>query len=92
MGKLALAYPAAKLSEGEARARALLYADMLGDIPPAILGAAFRKAAQTCRFFPSIAEIRGTARHAMAMQGYILARMKTLALRHDREEARHGQA
>ena len=85
LGKLALLFPNGKLSQDEARAQNLLYAEMLADIPADLLGEAFRKAAQTCRFYPTVSEIRTCARHGLAMRSWRLMRLKGIALKHDRE-------
>lgn len=61
MAKLSLAYPSAKLSEDEAGARLELYGENLCDIPIDILGEGFRAAVRTCKFFPSVSELRDLA-------------------------------
>jgi hypothetical protein len=85
IGKIAVLFPNAKLSEAEARAQNELYVDLLSDIPGDVLGAAFRKCAQTLKFFPTVAEIRAAAMPEMAMRSWRLMRMKALALKSDRE-------
>jgi hypothetical protein len=66
MAKLSLAYPNSKLSMEEAGARLELYCDMLGDINLDVLAAGFRRAVQTCKFFPSVSELRELAMTAPA--------------------------
>jgi hypothetical protein len=61
VAKASLAYPAAKLSDGEARVRLELYADALSDIPADVLGVAFLEAVKTIKFFPSVCELRALA-------------------------------
>jgi hypothetical protein len=61
MGILATGYPAAKQGDKEAAARLELYQMQLADIDSDILRKAFAEAANTCRFFPSVAEIRESA-------------------------------
>ena len=85
IGKLAVLFPNAKLSDAEARAQNELYADLLSDIPQDVLGGAFRKCAQTLKFFPTVAEIRAAAMPEMAARSWRLMRMKALAMKSDRE-------
>ena len=54
MQKLASAF-----NQEMTEARAAIYMEALIDIPVETLDAAFRNALHTCRFFPTIAEIRG---------------------------------
>lgn len=61
MAKLAIGYPGQRVSDREADARLELYTEQLSDIPPDVLGMAFREAVRTIKFFPSIAEIRAIA-------------------------------
>lgn len=65
MARIALLYPAQRLSDVESAERLALYTELLADIPGDILGEAFRKVAQTSRFFPSVAEIREAAATAI---------------------------
>lgn len=85
VGKLAVLFPNAKLSAAEAEAQNQLYVELLSDIPGDVLGGAFRKCAQTLKFFPTVAEIRSAAMPEMAMRSWRLMRMKALALKSDRE-------
>lgn len=85
IGKIAILFPNAKLSTSEAEAQNQLYVELLSDIPADILGGAFRKCAQTLKFFPTVAEIRSAAMPEMAMRSWRLMRMKALALKSERE-------
>lgn len=85
MAKLATIYPAAKISDSEAEERLSNYTDLLQDIPADILSRAFREAAQTLKFFPSVAEIRTIAMrevNARAWRKFVLERM---IARHENE-------
>jgi hypothetical protein len=66
MTKISLAYPNSKLSVEEAGARLELYEEMLADIDVDVLAAGFRIAVQTCKFFPSVSELRELAMTAPA--------------------------
>jgi hypothetical protein len=57
MGVLTAAFPNAPIS----RETVLVYADVLGDIPEALLRKAVRQCLNTSKFFPAIAEIRKAA-------------------------------
>jgi hypothetical protein len=85
IGKIAVLYPNAKLSDAEAKAQNELYVDLLSDIPGDILARAFRKCAQTLKFFPTVAEIRSAAMPEMAMRSWRIMRMKALVKRAERE-------
>jgi len=85
IGKIAILFPNGKLSDAEAKAQNQLYVELLNDIPADVLGGAFRKCAQTLKFFPTVAEIRAAAMPEMAMRSWRLMRMKALALKSDRE-------
>jgi hypothetical protein len=85
IGKLAILFPNAKLSESEARAQNQLYVELLSDIPQDVLAAAFRKCAQTVKFFPTVAEIRSAAAPEMAMRSWRLMRLKAMVQRAERE-------
>lgn len=83
--KIALLFPAVKLSEKEAGARMELYVDLLSDIPFDILSGAFRVVAQRSRFFPTVAEIREAAAKPLAeRKGQVIA-LRQLRMKHDRE-------
>ncbi|MDX3884046.1 hypothetical protein [Sphingomonas sp. MM-1] len=94
MGSIALLYPAAKVTEKEAEARLDLYIDLLQDIPFDILSAAFKSAAQTSRFFPTVAEIREAALPARRERLNKINGLKALALKHrlEGEQSRQAQA
>ena len=84
--KLATAYPPARgLSEEEAEAKRLIYAELLHDLPYDILSAAFRRAAQTCKFFPTVAEIRQAAEPALTMRRWRLFCLQRLIGKHERD-------
>lgn len=76
MLKLAVLYPGSKVSDEEAAGRLEVYVELLRDLPFDVLSAAFRAAAQTTKFFPSVAEIRAAAEPAMRER-----RMRVIALR-----------
>jgi hypothetical protein len=78
LGKLALLFPNAKLSNAEAEAQNALYVELLSDIPQSILSGAFRKCAQTSRFFPAVSEIRDAAQHELSKRSWMLMRLKAL--------------
>lgn len=61
LGTLATAFPASKLSEAEAKARLRLYTLSLEDIDIDILRRAVAASVKTCRFFPTVAELREIA-------------------------------
>jgi hypothetical protein len=61
MTTLSVGYPNLKLSQDEADARIGLYAAGLGDIAADVLAAGFTAALRTCKFFPSVSEIRELA-------------------------------
>lgn len=85
IGQLALAFPPVKQSEAAAVARLALYREALADLPPDILAAAVKACIRTCRFFPTVAEIREGARGPLAVREWQLGRLRMLAWRHDRE-------
>lgn len=83
MTKLALAYPNLKLSEDEAEARIELYEEMLGDIDLDVLGSGFRAAVRSCKFFPSVSELRELALKQPAPERIVRAhRLRMLAEHH----------
>lgn len=84
IGKLSVLFPNAKLSEAEASAQNQLYAELLSDIPQDVLGGAFRKCAQTLRFFPTVAEIRSAAGPELAMRSWRLMRLRAIVLESER--------
>lgn len=84
MGRLALGYPNAKVSDAEADERLALYAKALGDVPGDILGRAFLAAVQTQKFFPSIAELRAGCGE-FALRQWRAARIRHLIAIHDAE-------
>jgi hypothetical protein len=86
-GGLALCYPAGKLSEEEADKQVDVYASLLCDLPEDILSAAFRKVAQTSKFFPTPAEIRAEAVKPLALRSWKLMRMRVLAKQYDTSPA-----
>ncbi|WP_294189045.1 hypothetical protein [uncultured Sphingomonas sp.] len=81
--KLALAYPAAKVSEEEAEARLELYADALDDIPADVLGAACAAVLRTSKFFPAPSEIRERC-SGLARRQWELSKIRALIATHDR--------
>lgn len=83
IAKLALAYPAAKVSVDEAEARLELYADALSDIPGDVLGDACMALLRTSKFFPSASEIREKC-GAFARRQWELSKIRALIATHDR--------
>lgn len=84
IGKISILFPNAKLSDAEARAQNQLYSELLSDVPQDVLAGAFRKCAQTLRFFPSVAEIRAAAMPEMAMRSWRLMRLRAIVLESER--------
>ncbi|WP_162527163.1 hypothetical protein [Sphingomonas solaris] len=81
MATLAILYPAAKLTDPEVELRLEAYQIALADIDADVLARAFDAASKTCRFFPSVAEIRECARKVPAPDRMIDAcRLRTLLL------------
>lgn len=84
IGKLALGYPSAKVSDEEADARLELYAAALSDVPADILGRACMAALRTRTFFPSVAEIRQGCGE-MVQRQWRASRIRYLIAVHDRD-------
>ncbi|MGF7146473.1 hypothetical protein FHS96_000082 [Sphingomonas zeicaulis] len=91
IGKLALAFPPVKQSEAAATARLALYREALADLPADILAEAVAACIRRCRFFPTVAEIRESARSPLALREWQLGRLRMLAWRHDRESQANMQ-
>jgi len=70
MARLSTIYPPPRMTDIEAEQRMTLYVDLLEDIPLDILADAFRKCAQTCKFFPTVAEIRSAAQRALSERAW----------------------
>ena len=85
MTKLAAAYPPMRISDDEAKARRAVYVDLLEDIPFDILARAFKTAGQTCKFYPTAAEIRDCAKHELAKRHAQRARLQFLIWKHETE-------
>lgn len=83
IAKLALAYPAAKVSDEEAEARLELYADALADIPGDVLAEACMALLRTSKFFPSASEVREKC-GAFARRQWELSKIRALIATHDR--------
>lgn len=88
IGRLATLFPAARVSDAEAEQRLSLYTGLLEDIPADILAGAFRAAAQTCTFFPAVAEIRKLAEDQFAARRRRRAILRAMVKRHDHEWTR----
>jgi hypothetical protein len=85
MTKLALAYPNAKLSAGEAEARIELYEQSLADIDIDVLGAGFAAAVKSLKFFPAVAELRDLALKQPAPTRLLhQSRLRTLLFQYQR--------
>lgn len=82
--KLALAYPAARVSDAEAEARLELYADALADVPGDVLGQACAAVLRESRFFPAPAEIRERC-SGMMIRRWELSKIHALIRTHDRK-------
>lgn len=80
---LSTGWPAARLSEEEAEARHMLYHAGLNDIPADLLSEACRQAVRTCKFFPSVAELRERCPE-LQMRKWRLWRIQFLIEDHDR--------
>lgn len=85
VGRLATIYRDERLSQKEADMRLATYKDLLQDIPPDLLSLAFKRAGQTCRFFPTVAELRDQVRADLALRNWRLGRARYLADLHDRD-------
>lgn len=83
IGKVALAFPAAKVSDDEAEARLELYAEALSDIPADVLGEACMAIVREARFFPTPAEIRAKC-GSLARRQWELSKIRGLIATHDR--------
>lgn len=83
IGKLALAFHGAKLSDDEAEARLDLYADALADVPSDVLGEACMAIVRQSRFFPTPSEIREKC-GTMARRQWELSKVRSLIATHDR--------
>lgn len=85
MTKLGAAFPAGKLTDGEVAAREAVYTELLGDVPLDILANAFKKAGQTCRFFPSAAEIRECAKPELSKRQWRLFCLNRMLAKYERD-------
>jgi hypothetical protein len=83
MGRLAVIYRAERISREEAKLRLETYQALLEDVPPDILLTAFRQAAQTIKFFPTVAEIRELAAVELQRRRWMLARAEWLIKVHE---------
>lgn len=83
IGKLALAYPVAKVSDAEAEARLELYADALSDLPGDVLAVACAALLRESKFFPTAAEIRAKCA-PLARRQWELSKIRALIATHDR--------
>lgn len=87
VGKMAIAYPNAKLSDEETEARLELYIELLKDIPFDVLSNAFKRVTQTLRFFPSVSEIREAAAPELGRRRAQLMHLEMLLEKHRRGTA-----
>lgn len=81
IGKMALLFPAGKLTGAESAARLELYLDLLGDLPADVLSFAFREVAMASRFFPTVAEIREAAEPMMHERRATIAVLRSLLMK-----------
>ena len=79
IGGLATIYPAARISDREAKVRLELYVELLSDIPQDALSAAMREVARVSRFFPTVAEIREAADEFLSDRRETWAALHSLA-------------
>jgi hypothetical protein len=87
VGRLATIFRDERLSRGEAELRMATYCDLLADVPPDLLALAFRRAGQTFRFFPTVAEIRGQVRAELSLRLWRVQRARWLVAIHERDWA-----
>lgn len=87
VGKLALLYPHARMSDVEARGQMQGYADLLDRVPAYALRAGFRHAAQTIRFFPTVAELIAASHYPMSLARWREMRLIAMIRRTDAEAA-----
>lgn len=73
IGTLAIALPVARVSDREAQARVEIYQRALADLDTDVLRAAVGRAIETCRFFPTVAELREIASCMPAPQRVVRA-------------------
>ena len=85
VGRLATIYRDEKLSRGEATMRMATYCDLLADIPPDLLALAFKRAGQRCRFFPTVAELRGQVAGELSLRLWRVQRARWLVAIHERD-------
>lgn len=85
VAKLAVLYPDRQMTDEEADARLALYVELLEDIPPDLLAAAFKAAAQRIKFFPSVAEIREFAAWELMQRNWRRWRAGYLIEKHRKE-------
>lgn len=83
IAKLALAYPAAKVSDLEAEGRLEIYADALSDVPGDVLATACMAILRESKFFPAAAEIRAKC-GGLARRQWELSKIRALVATHDR--------
>lgn len=88
MAHLSVIYPHARQSDDEARMQLTAYAGLLDQLPAYALRAAFRRAAQTIRFFPSVAELIELAHYPASLSRWREMRLLAMARKHD-AEAQH---
>lgn len=90
IGKVALAFPSAKLNDDEAEARLELYADALADIPADVLADACMTIVRTSKFFPAVSEIRAKC-SGLAKRQWELSKIRALIATHDRDWRPEGE-
>ena len=83
IGKLALAFPASKVSDEEAEGRLELYSEALADVPADVLGEACMAVVREARFFPTPSEIRAKC-GTLARRQWELSKIRGLIATHDR--------
>lgn len=83
--KLAAAYRDERLSDDEAAARRSIYIEGLADIPFDVLSGAFKTALQTCKFFPTVAEIRAKAGPELSKRRWRIFCLKRMVDKHERD-------
>ncbi len=82
MVKLGVLFPDAKLGDDSILERVNLYIELLGDLPADALAEGFTHAAKTCKFFPSVAEIRRGAWPIVARRQAQLHALRVLEIKH----------
>jgi hypothetical protein len=90
IGKVALAFPASKVSDDEAEARLELYAEALADVPADVLAEACMAVVREARFFPTPAEIRAKC-GSLAKRQWELSKIRGLIATHDRMYRPEGE-